>query len=246
VILLLAIWGTKRLLPAPPVDRFWAPLLNPRTLVMISIGAGGALPPPPWASTAADNAMINYLSKQPNNPVLDITGASSIGRFLASRGAKPEIRMANSIQFFDLSLAPAVLIGVGKTSPWCSRLTSGLRFQFQQSDGGAIHWIRDKNNPAIFGWKVDLRLPYDQISTDYALITRELNPATGQWWIGVGGTTGLSTLEAAHMLTDPVAVKTIEANLPRGWEQKNLQVVVEFHLAGGSVAGSHVVSTNVW
>lgn len=246
VILLLVLSGAKRLLPGPPVERFWAPLLSSRTPVIVSIGAPFALPAPQWVSAAADNAMINYLNKQPNYPVPDIAGASSISQFLASRGATPQIRMANSLELFDLNLAPAVLIGEGKNNPWGSLFTSSLRFQLQASDGGAIHWIWDKNNPAISGWKVDLRLPYDQIATDYALITREFSPATGQWWIGVGGTTGLSSIEGAHMLTEPAALKTIEASLPAGWEQKNLQVVVEFHLAGGRVAGSHVLGTYVW
>ena len=154
--------------------------------------------------------------------------------------------MADSIQLSDLRAAPAVLIGAGGSNSWHMRMVANNRFRFAEYDGGAVHGIIDTNDPANQKWRVDLRLPYDQISTEYALITRQSDPTTGQWWMGIGGTTGIGTAEAERMVLDSAMIASIEAKLPNGWEQKNLQVVVGFTLINGSAGGAHVLASNVW
>jgi hypothetical protein len=246
VVLPLAIWFATHLNRAQPVDKFWGPLLEPHAQVLISVGVPYQPGPPPWLTNLPDNAMVNYIHKQPNNPVPDINAANLVGQFLASRGGKSEIRMASSTEFSDLHRAPAVIIGGGPMSPWTMRLGSNLRFQFQEGEGGAVHWVVDRNNPSDRNWRVDLRLPYDEVDNDFALITRQLNPSTGQWWVGIGGTTNLSTDAAEQMLLDQAAMKILDAQLPKGWERKNLQIVVEFSLVNGTAGGSRVVAADMW
>ena len=73
-----------------------------------------------------------------------------------------------------------------------------------------------------------------------------MNPTTEQWWVGIGGTTVLGTLGAQQILTDPNAMTILSAQFPRGWEQKNLQVVVEFKMVDGGLGASHVVAAYSW
>ena len=131
-------------------------------------------------------------------------------------------------------------------NPWAARLCADLRFQFLQTEDGHIHSITDSKNPADSKWQVNIDLPYDQVSHDFALITRQLNPATGQWWIGIGGTTAISTAEAEHVVLDQSAMKSFEAQFPSGWDRKNLQFVIEFTLVNGSAGGSRVLASDVW
>ena len=84
------------------------------------------------------NAIQNTMHFLPNNPVPDITGANSINQFLAGKGSKPEIRMANSVQFADLHRAPAVLIGASAMNPWIARLGTDLRYNFGESEQGRV------------------------------------------------------------------------------------------------------------
>jgi hypothetical protein len=39
---------------------------------------------------------------------------------------------------------------------------------------------RDKKNPSRNDWSVDMTTSYCQPAKDYALVTKELNPQTGQ------------------------------------------------------------------
>ena len=246
VAIWLAIFGLRYPDPASPLDRFWAPMLGSHEQVTIVMGAPFEGTPQPSDPRPPDDALLNYMFKLPNNPVPDIAGASSINQFLSARGVKSEIRMARSVQFSDLHRAPAVVIGASPMNPWAARLCADLRFQFLQTEDGHIHSITDSKNPADSKWQVNIDLPYDQVSHDFALITRQLNPATGQWWIGIGGTTAISTAEAEHVVLDQSAMKSFEAQFPSGWDRKNLQFVIEFTLVNGSAGGSRVLASDVW
>jgi hypothetical protein len=245
-LILLAFWGVKWLAPKSPVDRFWAPLLASHGPVTIVLGTPFGPTTPPWESASPASSMVNFIHKQPDSPIPDITVANLIDRFLAARGAKPEIRMADSVQLSDLRAAPAVLIGAGGDNSWHMRMISNMRFRFAEFEGGAVHGIVDTKNPANQSWRVDLRLPYDRVTAEYALITRQLDPNSGQWVIGVAGTTSIGTAEAQRILLDPAMIETIESKLPRGWDKKNLQVVLVFTLINGSAGGARTLASEVW
>ena len=246
IVALVAVWGVRHFAPGSPLVRFWSPLLTANQPLTICLGAPFERTPPPSVVGLPDSAMVNYMHQLPDSPVPDITAANSIEQFLNSLGTKSEIRMANSIQLSDLHRSPAVLVGASPMNPWAARLGANLRFQFLEAGAGSVHGIVDTRNPAKGTWNVDIKQAYDHVPVDYALITRELSPVTGQWWFGIGGTTAISTAEAEHTVLDPVAMRTLESQFPRGWEHKNLQVVVEFTLVSGSVGSSRVVASYVW
>ena len=249
VILLLAVWAAIRLTPSNPVDKFWAPILHSPGIVMICIGSpatppshpNGALP----ASESGEVSLDYFISQQTDYPVAELKAASSIASYLSSNGRQSVLRMAQTTVLSDLRGSPAVVLG-SYPNQWALRLVSGLRFRFRPQEGGPIHWIEDSNNPRNQSWAVNSDLPYKQVTSEYALITREFDPTTGQWWIGIGGTTVFGTIGAQQMLMDPNAMTTLNSQLPRGWEHKNLQIVLEFRMVDGSLGTSHVVATNSW
>ena len=63
---------------------------------------------------------------------------------------------------------------------------------------------------------------------------------------GVAGLTGKGTWGAIRLLTDAKSLKMIEAKLPPGWQKKNVQIVLQIHLAHKVVGATQVVSTAVW
>jgi hypothetical protein len=48
------------------------------------------------------------------------------------------------------------------------------------------------------------------------------------------------------MLLEPSTTSAMTSRLPKGWQGKNVQVVVEFKMVDGSLGTHQVVRTNVW
>ena len=249
VVLVLGFWGVRQLTPSPAIDRFWAPMLEKQGPVPILMGDPVPGEPPLPVGTSADTAaseisMARFISKQITFPITELNAANSINSFLAQKGIHSAIRLAKSATLSELHETPVIVLG-SYPNEWALRLGSGLRFRFQQNAGGSLNWIEDTSNPGKV-WAVSLNAPIKQVPSEYALITRALDATTGQWWLGIGGTTVLGTIGSYQMLLDPNAISALTSTLPRGWERKNLQIVVEFKMVDGSLGASKVVETNVW
>jgi hypothetical protein len=242
VVLLVVIWGAIRLTGASPIDRFWKPVLDSPEPILISLAVPGNQQTP----SAYVNNMGKYLAQQANFPVPDLTAANSINSFLASRRKRSVISLAPSITLSDLHRAAAIVLGSDQMNQWASHLGANLRFRFQDEAGGSVHMIKDAHDPGNKSWAVDLNQPYKQISSEFVLITRTFDPTTGQWWIGIGGTTSIGTIGGQQILVESSAMKALIAQLPVGWERKNLQVVVAFNMVDGSIGGSKVVGAYTW
>ena len=89
-------------------------------------------------------------------------------------------------------------------------------------------------------------LPYEHFDNDYALVTRALDSTTGQWWIAIGGLTGQGTLDVNQFLLDPASMSKLTAELPSGWDKKNLQIVFAIKVVGGSPGVPRVIATYTW
>jgi hypothetical protein len=138
-----------------------------------------------------------------------------------------------------------VLLG-SHDNEWASRLGAGLHFRFRREADIGKKWIEDASNPANRNWAVDTSARYEQVDSDYALISRVLDPSTGQWWIGIAGLTGLGTQVAHQVAIDPKTMAAISASLPRDWERKNVQIVLAVKIIQGSPGAAQVVGTYSW
>jgi len=250
VVLVLGFWSAKRLTPAPAIDQFWAPMLAKQELVPILMGAPVSEEPSNLSTgvaagtTTPEDSLAKFISRQVNFPIAELNAANSINSFLAQKGTHSVIRLSKSATLSELHGTPVIVLG-SFPNEWALRLGSGLRFRFKQNETGSLNWIEDTASPGRV-WAVHLDEPLKQVPSEYALITRALDPTTGQWWIGIGGTTVLGTLGAYPMLLDPGAMSALTSPLPRGWARKNLQIVVEFKVVDGSLGASRVVGTNLW
>ncbi len=252
VVVALAVWGIQRLLtPVPMIDRFWAPVLKGSGPILICIGS-----PPSEASSSAQSSVPNdfakpgmpffeFSQKRVNVSMTDVTTANAVATLLRLKGKDSVVRAAQGTNLSDLRANPSVLVG-SFHNEWAVRLGADLHFRFEKESDIGLRWIEDKSNPNDKKWAVDLSAPYDQVHSDYALISRIQDPATGQWWIGVAGLTGLGTLAAHQMVIDPKAMTMLASSLPKDWEHKNLQVVLAVTMIQGSPGGSRVVTTYAW
>lgn len=249
-VLVGTTWFSRRTASQSPIDRFWAPVLSNSSNVLITIGVpsgekpGGDAQGGPLVAPTPDTTLGRFITSQPDFPIAELNAANSINAFLSHHGKASSIRVARSTTLSDMRGIPVIALG-SYSNNWAMRHDTDLRFQFQQDDTGRLHWISDAQNPGDRSWFVNLDAPYGQVGNEYALITRDVDGATGTWWIGLGGTTVLGTLAAQQMVMDRNAMSILESQLPRTWEQGRLQVVVAFKVVDGSVGSAHVVATNL-
>jgi len=128
------------------------------------------------------------------------------------------MRGQSSTTFADLRDGPVVLIGAFNND-WTLRLTGPMRFGFERDN--EVFWIYDRQHPAGRDRAVNYATPYMQLSRDYALISRVLDPSTDRMVVVAGGLTGFGTVAAGEFLTNPAYLEAIAKNAPKNWWRKN-------------------------
>jgi hypothetical protein len=149
-----------------------------------------------------------------------------------------EIRYGSDISTGDLINSPAILIG-GFNNSWTLNITHQLRFVFKEGDHIEDTWGRTK------GWQI-VRLPNNAVQEDYAVITRLLDPKTGQILLSVAGIGELGTETAAEFLTSPREMEELEQSAPPGWQRMNMQVVLHVKVLNQALDKENIVATQYW
>jgi hypothetical protein len=140
--------------------------------------------------------------------------------------------------------SPAVLIGL-MNNDWTERLVQNLRFTVERPARGVI-LIRDHDNPSRNDWSVDYSIPYLNVTKDYALVLRVSDPKTDQMVVTVAGISAFGTLAAGEFLTNPNEIRKIEAIAPKGWQKKDLEIVLAVDVIRGKPGHANIVGSYFW
>jgi hypothetical protein len=110
-------------------------------------------------------------------------------------------------------------------------------------ESGEVLWIEDRTKPGQV-WKASLdgRLG----SKDFALVARLLNSKTGQFLLIASGVGMVGTKAAGRFLTHEEDLKAALNAAPRGWEKKNLEIVLETDVVDGSPSPPRAVAIKIW
>jgi hypothetical protein len=54
------------------------------------------------------------------------------------------------------------------------------------------------------------------------------------------------TIAAGEFVTEPRHLETLAAAAPKGWERRNLQVVIATELINGNAARPRILATHFW
>ena len=164
----------------------------------------------------------------------DAAATARIASFLSQRKKAYDMRFGGDISVGDLRERPAILVG-GFNNSWTLEMTDSLRFvfayQFQIQDR-----FERRNS-----WRAN-----PNFSEDYAIISRILNSKTGEILITAAGLGQAGTRAAGEFLTSPEAVDAVMLKAPRGWEKKNMQIVLHTTVINNSPGQSEVVATYFW
>ena len=243
-----------------PQERFWAPLTTARQPILVYLGSNAAyvLSPDFLERYRAAHGLPNtgpefFVDLPPGStikaedmvPVKDTfvtsaDAAASVQLTTLLRGWKRPflLRAGSDLSIGDLRNRPTLMIGAFN-NPWTIEITKDLPFRFQEGTR-----IQDRDHTGR-SWSVAPR-SNSSATDDYALISRVLVSKTGGPSITVAGISEYGTRAAAEFLANPDEMRDLLKTAPRGWEHKNVQIVLHVKVLDYQPIAAQVVATAYW
>jgi len=224
---------------------FWQPVLQSPNPILVCIGAwnqaGEAAQPGP---ARVDNQTAQTIRGSERVFLDDAIALAKFAGWLQQNGRPYRILLPSRVTFADLQTSPAVLIGFNNF--WTTSLGDRIRFTMERGPAPDTRILRDKKNPSRNDWSIDLSTPYNQPTTDYALVVRALDPKTGQIVVTAAGLTHFGTLAAGEFLTNPEQLKKLDAYGPYDSKRKNVAIVLSTEVIRGSPGSAKIIATDFW
>ncbi len=270
IVLLLVRDFALRTRPAvpPALQEFWAPVLASPQPVLICLASpvgyrpslslyakGNRAHPGEYATEA--QRFNTLLQLDPNtllrwkqiDPLANFYVAKDDAYVSASLSAlferihkASQVRAGHDFSYSDLRNSPAVLVGAFDNS-WTLQLTSGLRFVFREHNN--VGWIADRDLKGRM-WRPHFDAYGNVVDKDYAIIARLLDSRTGQLLVAVAGVGQYGTQAAGAFVSRESAMEDGLGTVPRGWQKRNLEMVVTTSVIDGTAGPPKVVASTTW
>jgi hypothetical protein len=259
VLLITAIYALFRLSRETAFDRFWSPVLKAPNRSVIYVGSNavyylsgdfvdryrrehrldkvesmGREFLVPLGSNDVVNGKDLVPEKDTYVTVGDTAATARIASLLSVRKKPFDMRFGGDISVGDLRERPAILIG-GFNNSWTLEMTDELRFVFSYR-----HQIEDRFDQSR-SWKAN-----EDFTDDYAIISRIPTSKTGEILITAAGIGQAGTHAAGEFLTSAKDIDSLLVAAPRGWEKRNLQIVLHTSVINGSPNHPDVIATHYW
>jgi hypothetical protein len=240
-------------------SQFWAPVLGGSSPVLIYIGSNAVyqltsdyigeyykLHPRsqneemglesyiPFAPGTKLTPQDLYPAKDTFVTIGDVAATTKIVSMLVRRDRQFDIRFGNDVAYGDLRESPTILIGALNNS-WTLTMTKNLHYVF---DGHMT--IVDRSDPQKH-WSAK-----DGFAEDYAIVSRILNSEAGTTVIAAAGIGHAGTRAAAEFITNPHSIAALVKSLPKGWENKNIQIVLHTKVINQVPSAPDIVATYCW
>jgi hypothetical protein len=244
-------------------ERLWAPVLKAPGTSLICVGQpiayslrsiqaqdaiqGIGLPQPPSESGPQDVIPKKDLLILPDRFVVlgDAICLAHLTSLFEKYGKPYRIRGERSTSFADLSEGPTVLIGAFNNQ-WTLHAAGQLRFTFVKDYVHEIDMVRDGLHPENTEWKLNRVWPYWDVSHDYAIVSRILDTTTARPVVIAAGITQHGTMAAGEFLTSPGCFSEAVPQLPPGWQNRNLQIVLRVPVVNRVAGHPRVLAIHVW
>ncbi|MEO8592613.1 MAG: hypothetical protein ABI759_04755 [Candidatus Solibacter sp.] len=247
--------------PRSAVEELWAPLLKSPGQVLVCIGLQAAYN---FKSAQAQDEVQGIVKQLPAGSPPRVIRAGDLlllrDRYVAiddalcltrmttllERYGKPyRIRAELSTSFADLRDTPAVLIGAFD-NPWALRAAGQLRFTFTKDSQNDVGMVHDKQHPENTQWKLANYWPEWDIPLDYAIVTRMSDSTTDRPVIIVAGLTQYGTIGAGEFITKAEYFAEAAKVLKKGWQKKNLQIVLSVPVVNRISGRPRILDTHSW
>jgi hypothetical protein len=245
--------------PRSNIEELWAPLLKSPGQVLVCVGLQAAYN---FKSAQAQDEVQGVVSQPAATPrtikatdlmllrdrYVALDDALCLIRMtsLLERHFKPyRVRAGSATSFADLRDTPAVMIGAFD-NPWALRATGQLRFTFSKDSEHDTGMVRDRQDPWNQSWKLTNYWPQWDVPIDYAIVTRMSDSTTDRPVIIVAGLTQYGTIGAGEFVTKAEYFSEAAGKLPKGWQKKNLQIVLSVPVVNRISGRPRVLATYVW
>ena len=245
------------------LDRFWAPLVESSSPVVVCVGQPKAYK----LGSEVQRQMEAWIEKnsQGENPptpavpfsdikpvwdreisLVDAQAMQPLCQLLTRKGKKVEIRGGRVSSLADLRKKPCILIGAFNNE-WTMRLTSDMRFYFDRGPTMESMVIRDRQDSNQKDWAGSRNWPAPaDLASDYAIVSRAFNPTIEQTVVTVAGASGFGTFAAGEFLANEEYFAPAVHDAPRDWYRKNMQVVLSVNVISGTPGPPKVIATYFW
>ena len=249
--------------PKNPVERFWSIMLATPKPVLIYTGANAVYMPSneliqryEAAHPQSDMGIQGYEFLVPVTKVQklgptdlielrnefvtlgDVSANVDVTSLLTRFKHTFDLRSGEDVAFGDLRQSPSVLIGAFNNHLTLT-LTGDLPFVF---DNGLT--IRERSN-VTHQWHPVYSAP-NKVAVDYALVARLSDSKTGGPLIAIAGITQIGTRAAAESITSEQGVKELVNSAPKGWESKNMELVLQTKVVNNIPTNPTVVAIRYW
>ena len=232
--------------PATDLDRFWAPVVESPGAAQICIGQTGMYYAP-GVFSAKEQPRLDALEPMRDRFVYmgDAICMTRLSGYLYSKGKECRYRGAMTTPYSELRGYPVVLIGIFNNQ-WTLRLTEKLRYQLGRNAANTVIQVRDSQGPLEFPYSLAVKDTLWNTDADFSVITRVFDPRTERWVIAGGGVTQYGTMAVGDFLSKPEYFRQAVSKAPADWARKNMQIVLETKIEGGTPGPPKVLATHFW
>jgi hypothetical protein len=243
--------------PKTTLEQFWGPAIAGHQPILICM-ANASDRPDPQPSSPADSGTSSVGAAAANTlddtlpfdspllspeivPAADASVAVALSGMFGSLDRPTQLRIGNAATYEDLRDFPAAVIG-GFNSKWTMQLVSNLHFAFLWSHGQ--YMIREQ----VAGGRVwTTRLgPHGETLEDFAIVGRLINSKTGQFTVTIAGIGPRGTQAAGEFVTSSRYLQEGLASVPAGWQNRNLEVLLQTNVTDSVAGPPHVIGSYAW
>lgn len=217
------------------ISQFWGPMENSTAPALICPGTVVFSPTRPLGRAPA--------TKYDDETFVSLGTAVALGNvtgLFGQRGLKHIVQSASDVNLTELQAQPVVLIGA-YTNPWTLQLTNNLRFRFGAYSKQQIY---DSLNPSVY-WERASAAPFTG-PDDFALVARYHDPVLNNIVIVIAGLGIPGTVSAAEFATSPRYLEQLNNRLPRGWDKRNVEVVLKLNVVDNQSGPPSILTTYIW
>ncbi len=242
VLIAACLWGAVSTRQTA-LDRFWSPIFDSKSPVLLCIPdlsiltkeatASGAPTNSstrgPGAQAASAGALPSFGAALALMPAgwqrdevsfVDAFTVMNVASSLTRKGHDFRLMHTEDASLDDLKQGPAVLIG-GTNNPWINQVSSTLRFSLAKD--GPLDYISDRQTPSSRQWGITWQNP----TTDYAIVSRIFDTTTGQSVVIAAGVHRMGTEAAGECFSDPACFAEAERLAPGDWAHANVQFILQ-------------------
>jgi hypothetical protein len=241
-----AVGGTYAYLrltaPQPTTsDKLWSPLVKQAGPILIVLGTspnGSKL-----VQETAETSFLDHMTGPYHHVSVAIaTALANVASSLRQNGKNYEIKEDIETSLTDLHSHTLILVGATNNA-WTMRLVGPLRFHFKR---GPMAQIEDSRNPLNKEWLIDFSQPYAAVAVDYAIVARYHDPTTEGPVMVIAGIGPYGTEAASAFVSTPQYLEQIAKQVPAGWENKNIEMVLKTEVIDGKAGPPALVAATVW